>query len=108
MNDLNLMEEMILWAVWRLEGHAYGVTIRKQVSERTGRLFPYGTLYGVLAKLTRAGFVTKTTGDPSPVRGGRSRNYYAVTPRGIDALKAALELKQRLWDRESRIDLSRS
>ena len=108
MDDLNLTEEMILWAVWRLGGHAYGVTIRKQVSERTGRLFPYGTRYGVLAKLTRMGCVTKSMGDPSPVRGGRSRNYYEVTARGIDALKAALELKQRLWDREARSDLSRS
>ncbi len=108
MQDLNLTEEMILWAVWRLGDNAYGVTIRKQLSERTGRLFPYGTLYGVLAKMTRKGFVTKTTGNPSPVRGGRSRNYYAVTRQGIEALKAALELKQILWDRKSQIDLGRS
>lgn len=108
MKDLDLTEEMILWAVWRLGDNAYGVTIRKQLSERTGRLFPYGTLYGVLAKLTRNGFVAKTTGNPSPVRGGRSRNYYAVTEQGLQALKAALELKQILWDRESQIDLGRS
>ena len=50
MKDLTLTEEMILWAVWKLKTNAYGVTIRKQVSERTGRIFPYGTLYGILAK----------------------------------------------------------
>ena len=108
MDDLNLIEEMILWAVGRLRDNAYGVTIRKPVSQQTGRLFPYGTLYGVLAKLTRKGLVTKSAGDPSPVRGGRSRNYYAVTGRGVVALKVAVELKRRLWDRESQADLSRS
>jgi PadR family transcriptional regulator PadR len=108
MKDLSLTEEMVLWAVWKLEDNAYGVTIRKQLAERTGRRFPYGTLYGALAKLTRKGLVKKTTGDPSPVRGGRSRNYYAVTDQGIEALRLALELKQSLWDRESQAHLGQS
>ncbi len=108
MNDLSLTEEMILWAVWKLEGHAYGVTIRRQLSERTRRLLAYGTLYGSLAKLTHKGYVSKTTGDPSPVRGGRSRNYYAVTPQGLEALRAALELKKRIWDKESELSLIKS
>lgn len=108
MKDLSLIEEMVLWAVWKLEDNAYGVTIRKQLAERTGRRFPYGTLYGALAKLTRKGLVNKNTGDPSPVRGGRSRNYYAVTDQGIEALRMALELKQSLWDRESQAHLGRS
>jgi len=65
MKDLDLIEEMILWAVWRLGDNAYGVTIRKQLSERTGRLFPYGTLYGVLAKLTRKAGIYITHLKPS-------------------------------------------
>lgn len=105
MKDLTLTEEMILWAVWKLETNAYGVTIRKQVSERTGRIFPYGTLYGILAKLCRRRFVTKSVSDPIPMRGGRSRNYYHITSRGREALKAAMELKKTLWDEESELAL---
>jgi PadR family transcriptional regulator PadR len=105
MKDLSLTEELILWAVWKLETDAYGVTIRKQVSERTGRIFPYGTLYGILAKLCRKGFVAKSVSDPTPIRGGRSRNYYRITSRGREALKAALELKKTLWDEESELAL---
>ncbi|MGB6867284.1 MAG: helix-turn-helix transcriptional regulator [Candidatus Aminicenantaceae bacterium] len=105
MKDLTLTEEMILWAVWKLKANAYGVTIRKQVSERTGRIFPYGTLYGILAKLCRKRFVTKSTSDPSPIRGGRSRNYYTITSQGQAALKAAMELKKTLWDEESELAL---
>jgi DNA-binding PadR family transcriptional regulator len=106
MKDLTLTEELILWAVWKLEDNAYGVTIRKQVSERTGRIFPYGTLYGILAKLCRKAFVLKSVSDPTPIRGGRSRNYYRLTSRGREALKAALELKKTLWDEESELALS--
>jgi PadR family transcriptional regulator PadR len=108
MNDLSLSEEMVLWAVWKLEGNAYGVTIRKQLFDRIHRHFAYGTLYGTLAKLTRKGYVSKTTGDPSPVRGGRSRNYYAVTSQGLEALKAALELKKSIWDNDSEFSLLKS
>jgi len=105
MKDLTLTEEMILWAVWKLENNAYGVAIRKLVSERTGRIFPYGTLYGILAKLCRKGYVAKNVSGPLPVRGGRSRNFYHITSQGRKALKAAMELKQTLWDEESELAL---
>ncbi|MBN1270752.1 MAG: helix-turn-helix transcriptional regulator [Candidatus Aminicenantes bacterium] len=107
MDDLSLIEEMILWAVWKLGNNAYGVTIRRYLSKRTNRLFPYGTLYGTLAKLARKGLVVKSAGDPSPVRGGRSRNYYWLTIQGREALKTALSLKNQIWDRESQLNLEK-
>lgn len=108
MKDLTLIEEMVLWAVWQLEDNAYGVTIRKRLSDTTQRIFPYGTLYGTLAKLARRDFITKIAGDPSPVRGGRSKNYYVITQKGIEALKSALELKKLLWNKESELNLSKN
>ena len=108
MKDLNLTEEMVLWAVWRLKDDAYGVTIRDHLSLKTGRRQPYGTLYSALAKLEKLGYARKTIGDPSPTRGGRSKNYYRVTPYGIAALKSAVELKTTLWDRESVLALEKS
>ncbi len=101
MKDLNLTEEMVLWAVWRLEDEAYGVTIRDHLFRKAGRKYPYGTLYSALAKLEKVGYAKKTVADPSPVRGGRSKNLYRITPYGIAALKAAAELKTTIWDKES-------
>jgi len=97
MKDLTLTEEMFLLAVWKLKDNAYGVTIRKHVSEVTKRTYPYGTLYSALDKLVRRGFLTKTESDPTPERGGRSKNYYYITDEGLDALKNALELKNAMW-----------
>ena len=101
MKDLTLTEEMVLLAVWKLKDNAYGVTIRKQVSRATNRIFPYGTLYSVLDKLLKKGLVTKSISDPIPKRGGRSKNYYAITSSGISALKVAMRLQKSLWDEKT-------
>ena len=101
MKDLTLTEEMVLLAVWKLKDNAYGVTIRKQVSRSANRTFPYGTLYSVLDKLLKKGLVTKSISAPIPKRGGRSKNYYAITPSGISALKVAMRLQKSLWDEKT-------
>lgn len=105
MKDLTLTEEMFLLAVWKLKDNAYGVTIRKYVSKETKRIYPYGTLYSALDKLARKGYLTKTVSDPTPERGGRSRNYYNITPEGISALRTALELKKKMWDEATELAL---
>lgn len=108
MKDLTLTEEMLLLTVWRLKENAYGVTIRKHVSQKTDRTFAYGTLYSALDKLVRMVYLTKTTGDPTPERGGRRKYFYHITEKGIEALKNALKLKQRLWDAETQMTINKS
>lgn len=108
MKDLTLTEEIFLLAVWKLKENAYGVTIRKHVSQETGRIYPYGTLYSALDKLARKGYLTKSTGNPTPERGGRRKFYYHITREGKNALKTAMELKRRLWDRKTETALSKS
>lgn len=105
MKDLTLTEEMFLLTVLKLKDNAYGVTIRQHVSEKTKRIYPYGTLYSALDKLVSKGYLTKTVSDPLPERGGRSRNYYNITQEGREALKNALELKKMLWDDETELSL---
>ena len=107
MKDLTLAEEMVLLAIWKLKDDAYGVTIRKHVSQSANRIFPYGTLYSILDKLSRKRMITKSVSDPLPRRGGRSRNYYAITSEGISALKVAMRLKKSLWDEETISALSK-
>jgi len=35
--------------------------------------------------------------DPTPVRGGRRKRYYRLTPRGLRALKETRKVTERLW-----------
>ncbi len=105
MKDLTLTEEMFLLTVLKLKENAYGVTIRQYVSKTTERTYPYGTLYSALDKLVHRGYLNKRVSDPLPERGGRSRNYYTLTPPGAEALKRAFELKTVLWDEDAQLAL---
>ena len=59
MKLLSRSEEIILLAVWRLEGNAFGISIRDQVSGATGYEWTLGAIYVPLDKLTRKGLVAK-------------------------------------------------
>jgi DNA-binding PadR family transcriptional regulator len=47
--------------------------------------------------LAKKGLLEKSMGDPSPMRGGRSKIYYSLTPKGIKALEKVNEFNLNLW-----------
>jgi DNA-binding PadR family transcriptional regulator len=98
MKDLTKIEEILLLAIWRLKDDAYGVKIRKCVSQIIGKEFTYGNLYSALNQLSQKKHVTKTLGDPTPDRRGRRKIFYRVSPAGIKALKTAREVNQKMWE----------
>ena len=97
MKDLTKIEEILLLAIWKLQDEAYGVKIRKHVSECIGRDFTYGNLYSALHQLTVKKYVSKGLGGSTPERRGRPKIHYALTPVGLIALKAAREMHDKLW-----------
>lgn len=107
MKDLTKTEEILLLAIWRLKNEAYGVKIRKHVSQLIGKDFTYGNLYSILHQLTVKKYVTKTMGEPTPARRGRRKIYYEVTKSGLEALKAAMDLNDKLWAGISRLAFER-
>ena len=90
-------EEIILLAIWRLEGNAYGVTIRDQVAKVTGRQWNLGAVYVPLDTLTQKEYVRKYVGDPVAVRGGRRKTLYTLTSEGKAALQEIREIQTVLW-----------
>ena len=97
MDYLSKAEEMVLLAIWRLKDKAYGVSIRRQILKDTGKDYTYGTLYGLLRQLAHKDYVGMIKGDPTPEKGGRSKTFFRITPEGVQAIKDALKLHQRLW-----------
>ena len=98
MKYLTRQEEIYLLAIWRLQDDAYGVKIKKKVSEMTGKKISYGALYFTLDQIFKKGYVTRTVGDPTPVRGGCSKIYYHLSTAGKEALKNAFQLQQSIWE----------
>ena len=87
--NLGEFEQIALLAILRLKEDAYGVSIRAEIASRTGREPSGGALYTTLDRLEEKGLVKSRMGDPTPIRGGRAKRYYAVTGAGIKAIAQA-------------------
>jgi DNA-binding PadR family transcriptional regulator len=90
-NRLGRLEELVLLALVRLRENAYGVTIRRELAERTGRDVSFGAVYTTLDRLGRKGYVSSRVGDPTPERGGRAKKYFTIEAPGIRALNETQE-----------------
>ncbi|MFO1038426.1 MAG: PadR family transcriptional regulator [Geminicoccaceae bacterium] len=75
-----------LLTVHRLRDNAYGVTIRDDIAQRTGRNYAFGPIYTTLARLQADGLLTSKEGAPTPERGGRAKRLYQLTGHGVAVL----------------------
>lgn len=104
-------EKLILLAVAHINGaelaDAYGVTIRREIEERTGRQVSAGAIYTSLERLEARGLVASELTDPTPVRGGRRKRVYRLQPPGERALAGSFEeLRHMARGLEARFRLS--
>ena len=93
---LGEFEQIVLLAILRLADGAYGVSIRQEIRERTGRSTVPGALYTTLDRLEQKGLVASRLGEPTPERGGRAKRYYDVTAAGLAAVERAQRSYQSL------------
>lgn len=98
MNILTKYEEILLISIYKLNKEAYGARLKSYIFETTGKDWNYGNLYCTLDQLVKKKYIVKSTGEPTPERGGRSKNFYTVTNYGLDVLKESMKLNYALWD----------
>ena len=97
MKLLSRSEEIILITILKLEGNAYGITIREEIFKTTGDRWSFASIYDPLNKLTRKNFVEKMMGKPTAERGGRSKCLYQLTDSGKAALRAIRDVQNSVW-----------
>jgi len=97
MKWLSRKEELLLLSIWKLQGNAYGVTIRRQLAKTTDKYWSIGAIYDVLDRLARKGLVTTKITSPLPERGGRSKRMYQVTNKGFKALDTVRQIQTAMW-----------
>jgi len=85
-------------AVARLGDDAYGVTIRREIEQRTGRPVSIGAVYATLGRLGDKGLVTFKESEPLPVQGGRSRKYFGLTADGRKSLAHSALMLERMME----------
>lgn len=93
---LGSFEEQVLLAALRTGPEAYGMQVRRELEEVTGREVTVGSVYATLDRLEAKGCVTSTRTVP---RGeSASRRVFSVTPHGVRALAETRAIRERLWE----------
>jgi len=95
---LGEFEQVVLLAVHRRGDSAYGVTVRQEIEDRVGREVSIGAVYATMNRLEDKGYVESHETDPVPIRGGRSRRHFKMTPSGARALRASRDMLGRMWE----------
>ena len=95
---LGEFEQVVLLAILRLDDGAYGVSIRNEIAQCTGREPSPGALYTTLDRLETKQLLSSRVGEPTPQRGGRAKRYYMVTSQGLAAVTRAQRSYQKLLE----------
>ena len=94
---LTRMEELLLLAVWRLQHDAYGLAIRRHVSDLLGKKVSVGAVYIPLERLARKGLLESWESEPTARRGGRRKRFYKLSPNGMTALNTVKRIHEAAW-----------
>ena len=107
MKLLSRAEEIILLAIIRLEGDAYGLSIQDFIRETTSMEWSLAQIYDPLKKLVRKGYVRKGIGESTQIRGGRHKCLYTIAPAGRVALFEIRKVQDLVWGAVPREGLGR-
>jgi PadR family transcriptional regulator len=97
LSTLGEFEHVVLLAVLRLGDEAYAVAIRDEIEACTGRRASPGSVYVTLDRLETKGYLESSLGDPTAIRGGRAKRYYALRPRAVTALQESRRALLQMW-----------
>jgi DNA-binding PadR family transcriptional regulator len=93
---VSTFEQWVLIALMRLEDDAYGRRIHDEIETCVEQDVPIAQVYVTLERLAQKGFVTSSVGVATAIRGGRAKRYFKLTSLGETALKASLDMQDRL------------
>ncbi len=94
---LSRTEEIVLLSVCRLQSSAFGLDIRKDVEDVTGKRHSVGGIYVPLERLVKKGYLTSESESGSAERLGRPRKRFVITADGLHALSEVHALSQTIW-----------
>ena len=91
------LEEIVLLAVARCQPEAYGMRIRQEIDEQSGRSVAIGAVYASIVRLEDKGYIRAAAAPKGPDRDARARRFFAITTAGTAALEETAALRDRLW-----------
>lgn len=94
--NIGEFEELVLLTVGILQSEAYGVAIKDELEERTGRTPSIGALHSALSRLEDKGFLKSSYEGATEDRRGRRKRFYALTASGLEATKQVYEMRTEM------------
>lgn len=94
---LGEFEQVVLLALARIVGPAYGGSIHEEILEATGRDVSIPAVYVTLKRMERKGLVASRIGEAQGATERPTRNY-RLLPAGREALSRSRALLERLWE----------
>jgi PadR family transcriptional regulator, regulatory protein PadR len=93
-SPLGTFEEQVLLSILRTGDEAFGMNVRREIEDTTGRDVAIGAVYATLDRLEAKRLVRsfRSTGDD-----GRERRTFAVARPGLLALAESKAMRERLW-----------
>jgi DNA-binding PadR family transcriptional regulator len=95
---LGSFEEIVLLALIQVGEGAYGMTIRREIEQRSGRSVSIGAVYATLDRLQTKGYISSRLADPSAARRGRARRYFKIGAEGARALSRSRAIVNSMWE----------
>ena len=95
-SPLGEFEQLVLLAILQLGPDAYGVGLGRKVEAETGRGVSRGALYTTLDRLEDKGLVRWKITAGGEERGRLPRRTYALTAKGLGAIRAATAALERM------------
>jgi DNA-binding PadR family transcriptional regulator len=91
------VEEVVLLAIARCEPDAYGMRLRQEIEEQSGRSVAIGAVYASIERLEEKGYIRAAPPPQGADRDPRARRFFAVTAAGARALEDTAAVRDRLW-----------
>ena len=93
---LGSFEQLDMLAVVRPGDDAYGMTVRREVEERTDRAVSLGAVYATLDRLENKGYLKSKKRKAGAKRQGKAKRLFEVKPSGLAALRNTLDCVERM------------
>lgn len=96
-DNLGEFEQLVMLAILRSDGEAYGMQVLEEIQRTTGRSVTIGAVYGTLERLEEKRFISSAHSKAGSGRSGRARRWFRLEPSGVEALTRAREMLASMW-----------
>ena len=90
--NLGEFEIVVLMALMRLGDQAYGISIKAEIEDKTGRSVSIGAIYATLDRLHKKSLIGTRMGEATAARGGRAKKYFHIEAQGEQRVREAYKM----------------